>query len=1015
MSRYQILENYVNDDESVAAYEQAEEHYTNEEDIEFNAAYEQPHTSRLPKTTSGLSVPIIKSNIPKNTKTTSMLSKALRLKIRKMAEEVLAEEEDPAEESQAEEGQEQYKDRLYYAEGDAETLEQAEDEDDTGLAAMPQMFDGDCERASAFMDSWDLWSRQLSPIFSQYQLATIFLSLFGDPVDQWAEERLAQIEEWRAMDMEDDDEDILEDTIGRFVEEFVPHDDAREQYVAAEDPDAEDWSSVDDEDPYSREVPSPPSLCSDDQASEEEPDEVNEYVEEPHGDAREEYGCQDEVDDYYYLDQVPAEADKEYEEDPTPYNAEQYFTEAAAERVTITWIVQRLPRLVKVEDAGPGRLAKRKSVGLKVDERRKQWAILLKDQDENYKYFLYCFRSASKVPARCQQGASKVMSWQPYSRSHIPKQETQRPDSESEERVTPVPRKQKKRKTQAVKQEPAKKKKTVRIAVEEDELPRAKLPPSTSWEKKFIAKFGKGWLDALREAGVPDYLIKADVLETPDTRMTTQEQVQELTELYFACPDLQDAMWNATVAPATEQASWKGPNTFSVPTYQAAPPDPTPASWRSADITAAQESRAAENTGWFAYQSNPDAMDMTAGRAYACNQAKCHHCWSTGHTRRNCPNRDAPRKRTWVQEYNDDDEDPLPHADSLLAAPRGRSPTIKPVHGSNVATYAPTTRYTPEPTRFVVQASPPQRRAATPLPSPISDVGFTHILLRSFWTYQSDLDLGPGDTQGVTKSSMMKEKSATCTTYSRELMTTKSVHTGQGAKAQEREGIPQDIKAKGFIRERPSTYTTRAGAFKPSNPNTQPQTLISQSNQRPYKSAVTSVTYHTPIRAQAHPDPSGPALGGSRTPRASRAQTQHIQHPSPVSPMTDEEFADRLADMQIRRMQAKLYGDMKKARDISMRMNLAEYAQSLNHPASVPRQRGRCSRRKGNVTVSPQTNPRAPYTRTPNTIRRRNPEDDAEEETEIRRLVAEHAQTRAKSPTSYYPPGGAQKPQEFWE
>ncbi|KAH9072998.1 hypothetical protein EDB83DRAFT_2313104 [Lactarius deliciosus] len=84
---------------------------------------------------------------------------------------------------------------------------------------------------------------------------------------------------------------------------------------------------------------------------------------------------------------------------------------------------------------------------------------------------------------------------------------------------------------------------------------------------------------------------------------------------------------------------------------------------------------------------------------------------------------------------------------------------------------------------------------------------------------------------------------------------------GQGAKAQGREGIPQDIKAKGFIRECPSTYTTRAGAFKPSNPNTQPQTLISQSNQRPYKSAVTSVTYHTPIRAQAHPDPSGPALG----------------------------------------------------------------------------------------------------------------------------------------------------------
>ncbi|KAH9048643.1 hypothetical protein EDB83DRAFT_2317391 [Lactarius deliciosus] len=102
---------------------------------------------------------------------------------------------------------------------------------------------------------------------------------------------------------------------------------------------------------------------------------------------------------------------------------------------------------------------------------------------------------------------------------------------------------------------------------------------------------------------------------------------------------------------------------------------------------------------------------------------------------------------------------------------------------------------------------------------------------------------------------------------------------GQGAKAQGREGIPQDIKAKGFIRERPSTYTTRAGAFKPSNPNTQPQTLISQSNQRPYKSAVTSVTYHTPIRAQAHLDPSGPALGGSR---ASRWETRLDVPPSVV-------------------------------------------------------------------------------------------------------------------------------------
>ncbi|KAH9073361.1 hypothetical protein EDB83DRAFT_2312720 [Lactarius deliciosus] len=70
------------------------------------------------------------------------------------------------------------------------------------------------------------------------------------------------------------------------------------------------------------------------------------------------------------------------------------------------------------------------------------------------------------------------------------------------------------------------------------------------------------------------------------------------------------------------------------------------------------------------------------------------------------------------------------------------------------------------------------------------------------------------------------------------------------------------------------------------------------------------------------------------------------------------------------------------------------------------------------VTVSPQTDPRAPYAKTPNTIRRRNTEDDAEEEAAIAKLVAEHAQTRAKSPTPYYKPGSAQRilqPQEYWE
>ncbi|KAH9159541.1 hypothetical protein EDB89DRAFT_1915976 [Lactarius sanguifluus] len=309
---------------------------------------------------------------------------------------------------------------------------------------MPQMFDGDCERAPDFMDSWDQWSGQLSPIFSQYQLATIFLSLLRDPVDQWAEERLTQIEEWRATDMDDDDEDILEDTIRRFVQEFVPRDDAREEYAAAEDLDAEDWSSI-DEDSHNWEVPSPPSLCDNDsQDSEEEPDEVDEYIEEPCGDAREEYSCQDEVDDYYYSE-VPDEAVQEYVE----------------------------PR----------------------------------------------------------------------------------------ERVVPVPRK---RKTRAVKQEPVKK---VRIA---EQAPPAKSPSRPSWEKKFIAKFGKDRLKNYREAGILDYMIEADLHEeaVPDMRA----QVQELTEIYDnSGPEIQDLMWNATVAPAAEEAGWKGPNTFNAPI-----PDSTP-------------------------------------------------------------------------------------------------------------------------------------------------------------------------------------------------------------------------------------------------------------------------------------------------------------------------------------------------------------------------------------------------------------------------------------------------------
>ncbi|KAH9166234.1 hypothetical protein EDB89DRAFT_2076003 [Lactarius sanguifluus] len=756
MSRYQALENYVNSDESVAAYEQAEEHYKDYKEYKDPATYEQAatdyiwaisarHQEQHPEEYD--------NNIyaaeddPQAVGQDEDEELAGETQAAHMAEEILADnendEEDPAEEPLADKGQSEDEDQLD-AKGDADTQEQLaenEEDEDTGLAAMPQMFDGDCERTPDFMDSWDRWSGQLSPIFSQYQLATIFLSLLRDPVDQWAEERIAQIEEWRATDMDDDDEDILEDTIGRFVEEFVPRDDAREQYVAAEDPDAEDWSSVDEDSHNYWEVPSPPSLCDNDsQDSEEEPDEVDEYVKEPRGDAREEYGCQDEVDDYYFSE-VPDEAVQEYVE----------------------------PR----------------------------------------------------------------------------------------ERVTPVPRK---RKTRAVKQEPVKK---VRIA---KQAPPAKSPSRPSWEKKFITKFGKDRLENYRKARIPDYMIKADLHEeaVPDMRA----QVQELTELYDnSSPEVQDLMWNATVAPAAEEAGWKGPNTFNT----APIPDPTPyvppASWGSAEADAAQEAQAAENTGWFAYQSNPDAMDQTAGRAYVRNKAKCHHCWKTGHTRKNCPNRDQPQDRNhWQQRYNDEDEEyPAPPRNVPQAEqPRGRTHTQKPVHGSNVATYAPTTRIAP--TTIVVP--PTERHEPTPHTSLISDAGFK------------------------------------------------------------------------------------------------------------------------PISHHAHPV-------------------------TPTTPMTDEEFADRLADMKIQHMQACLAGDLKKERDIGMRMNLAKYARSLNRPVPASTQRGHCAKREGNVTVSPSTVPRAPHGKTPNTARRKS----AEEEEEIARLVADHIHERAKSPTQYYyEPGSAQRSDpEYWE
>ncbi|KAH9008617.1 hypothetical protein EDB83DRAFT_2557605 [Lactarius deliciosus] len=250
-------------------------------------------------------------------------------------------------------------------EGDA-TLEPAEEEeegdaalepaDDPARIDMPQMFYGDWALATQFIDSWDQWSSQLSVQFSQFQRCAIFLSLFRDPVDQWAEERLLQIRKWRDEGMTDDDDSLLEDVIGRFIEEFVPRDDAREQYVAAEDPDnLEIRESVDGDDTSDREVPPTPSVCSDDgRALEEEPGEAEEYIdlctddeedcapsrreelgwheedyEDPPAEAREEYattdedrvttrreeyGQEDEVDEYYYSDDadVPGEAVKQY-------------------------------------------------------------------------------------------------------------------------------------------------------------------------------------------------------------------------------------------------------------------------------------------------------------------------------------------------------------------------------------------------------------------------------------------------------------------------------------------------------------------------------------------------------------------------------------------------------------------------------------------------------------------------------------------------------------------------------
>ncbi|KAH8981236.1 hypothetical protein EDB86DRAFT_2835001 [Lactarius hatsudake] len=303
-----------------------------------------------------------------------------------------------------------------------------------------------------------------------------------------------------------------------------------------------------------------------------------------------------------------------------------------------------------------------------------------------------------------------------------------------EERVHPTPRKQKKRKTRAVKKKAVKR-------------PTAKSPPT--WESRYIRRFGKTRLQMLRNGGIPDYMIEEELLP-PKQPTTTPYDHDEERRFHneWTGPE-------TFARPAAEPASWRGPNTFSTPAYQAAPADPTPASWGSAEADAAQESRAAENTGWFAYQSNPNAMDI--GRMRLRAQAKCHHCWRTGHTRCNCPFRDEPRRRSWMADYNNDCDDPMPQAvppraDNRMpradppqaAPPRGRSPTVKPVYGSNVATYAPTTRY--EPTVITVPET--QRRAPTPSPSPISDAGFKqiqhHVISTDQGTYKVPL-LSPDD------------------------------------------------------------------------------------------------------------------------------------------------------------------------------------------------------------------------------------------------------------------------------
>ncbi|KAH8986648.1 hypothetical protein EDB86DRAFT_3082708 [Lactarius hatsudake] len=682
------------------------------------------------------------------------------------------------------------------------TASTADDEkrSESGLAGMPPMFDGDCAIAARFLDDWDEWSSTLSVQFSQFQLCAIFLALFRPPVDHWAEQCLLQIRQWRDEGMEDDDDNLLEDIIGRFMQEFVPRDDAREENVhAAEDPeDPDDWATVDDEDSTDDgEVPQLPSLCCDDsQDSEEEP-----------GEAGEQYGWQDDLDEYYQLDNAPDEAVEQYIDYgkvPLPYDAERDYADAILSRA----------------------------------------------------------------------------------RTHL------------EERVHPTPRTQKKRKTRAVN-----KKRTVK-------RPKAKSPPT--WEARYIRRFGKRRLQAQRRLGVPDYLLEAELL--PVKKKTLQ--VHDYDDGRFHNEWTGPETFNR---PAAQPASWSGPDTFATPAYQAAPPDPTPASWGNPDIDAAQEAQAAENTGWFAYQNTDNAMDL--GRMHMRARAKCHHCWQHGHTRRNCPNRDSPRVRHWMADYNNDCEDSMPQAVPPRAAyrppqadppradpPRGRSPTVKPVYGSNVATYAPTTRY--EPTVITVPET--QRREPTPSPSPISDVGFKSIQHHIISTDDGDF-----------KVPLLTPEELAAQLEDIHINAIDAANNGEYQQSWNLCERARMLDLANRSQPRPQ-QTTMEHLFAVAN-------RLQQDMER-YKQKK---WLHQQGQLQKLEDQIGEALI-----------------------IGDDEEAQELDDKAIRL--AKILAATDEDRDPAFPIT----------DADVLIQRGRCSRREGNVTFSPSTDPRTPLAKTPNTVGR---------------------------------------------